>query len=245
MKLKSQNLIALTIIGVMFWNPGFSAAADAQKSLSQQQIDAYNRGQYAQVIQIGDQILQSDGKDAKARYYMANALVKLNRVTEAMEQYAACEQLTADPAMKVLCKEALTQLPARQAQSAAGAGTQPAQNTSTNKAADQAKSDIWRQADQEIGFKKQQADHEIANINQHANFKISQIPQYILNLTGDQMIVNPDYMPLAQQIQNKAANDVQQIQERFQKEKADIMTNYGKKAAAWDEHAAGIASQQR
>jgi hypothetical protein len=215
----------------------------------QQQIDSYKHGQYAQTVQLGAQILQSDSKNAKVRYYMANAFVKLNRIQEAMDQYAACEQITTDPSMKAFCHKALMQFPQAlppptQPGAAPSRAVNPSPKQNTNQAADQAKAAIWRQADQEIAFKKGLADREIADINQRANRRVSRIPTQILSVSGYEMIPNPEYPELSKQIMDQANFEIQKIQDRFAKEKADIKSNYGKKAAGWDDTQSGISSQQ-
>lgn len=83
------------------------ALAATQTASFDQEITAFQKGDYNRSLTIGRYILQSNPGDVRVRYYCAQALMRMGRREEAKIQFKICFQNTTDFTMRDYCRQAL------------------------------------------------------------------------------------------------------------------------------------------
>jgi len=100
--------------------PCFASGED----LLEQEIHAYQKKDFQSALAYGIEELKKAPGNATARYYLAQALVKLNRRDEAIAQFTECERLATEPKLSSYCRQALATLtPGKSNAAGAGGGT--------------------------------------------------------------------------------------------------------------------------
>src|SRR5580658_8063687 len=93
--------IALSLFSLL------STPALASSDLLHEEIAAYNRNDFNATLAFGLDELKKSPSNATARYYLAEALVRLGRRTEAIDQYNECAILSKDAQITKYCQQAL------------------------------------------------------------------------------------------------------------------------------------------
>src|SRR5579872_1000535 len=90
----------------------------------QAEVDAYNKADYQQVVNIGKKVIAEQPENEMARYYLANAYSHLDLMSEAIKQYNFCTTMAGDPMIRSYAKQALAVLNSQNNNSAASSSNQ-------------------------------------------------------------------------------------------------------------------------
>lgn len=94
------SLLFLTAVPTCF-------AADSQL---ENEIAAYNKGDFEQAIDIGGELIRKDPKNATAHYYLADSYCQLKQFNQAIKEYSYCIKLGKDSKIASYSKRALAVL---------------------------------------------------------------------------------------------------------------------------------------
>ena len=245
------SVLPLTLFVLLASGPAFASDQD----LLGQEIDAYKRNDFKSAVALGTQELKKSPSNAVARYYVAEALVKLGRRQEAIDKYTECAMLSTDPKLTNYCQQALATLNSRGAGpsafvTAGAPATPPAsvnshvdgsshsfsdRDATVNEGLLRRRADTIQQGLNEIAFQRQQADQRINSINQDMAEQLRPIHQFITapSSSGRCCFPNPEYQDALEQLQAESTAKIAQINADFEKRKADITNDYNRRADAY------------
>lgn len=236
-------------------------AKDAPAYAASLQESYFASGKFAESAEIGSRIVQLRPYEAKARYYLAQALVKLNRVDDAKTQFAQCYHATKDATMKLYCQKALANLAAAQ-NAASNASNSNASNMSSEpseqdgqKTTDPSlmsrKMQILKAGADEIAYRKKIFDAEVMAAKKHQAEQMEGIPEVLerrfsssLGQAITSSYENPDYKPAFERSQRELREKVEKLTEEFNRRESDITADCKRRAAAYDDVDKGLASQK-
>jgi tetratricopeptide (TPR) repeat protein len=107
----SKWQIARSLTGLLFMLVCIDSAARADDSTDFAKACAeYSHGDYQGTFELLTGLVQGSYKgDARAHYYLGNALLGLGKLEDARKQYTAALQLPASPELKQYCQKAIEQ----------------------------------------------------------------------------------------------------------------------------------------
>lgn len=218
----SLRQIALSILVSSAAGFNATAFADTLSDLMKQEEDCYNKHEYQQAADAGFRLIAVQPNNALAHYYLADALVRLNRIEEALGEYTACATIATDPKIKSYCERAIADLtPLSHENQVSKNATVMAEERQT----------ILQRGTVEISFKRRLADQQITKLEQEATEKIASVPRYIIDQTGCR-IPNPDYDEIVEHIHMRTTEKIASVNAQFEKDRADISGNYHRQAQA-------------
>jgi tetratricopeptide (TPR) repeat protein len=218
----SLRKVALSTLILLAVGINASAFADTASNLMKQEEDCYNKHEYQKAADAGFSLIALQPNNALAHYYLADALVRLNRIDDALGQYTACTASTTDPKIKSYCERAITDLTPLSHE-----------NQSTKNAAvmSEERHTILQRGTEEISFKRRLADQQISKIEQESREKIASVPRYVTDQNGCQ-IPNPNYDTIIDHIRTRTGEKIDGVNALFEKDRADISNNYHRQAQA-------------
>jgi hypothetical protein len=248
----NPRMILITTGALLYCSaPSYAGSGCATAGVS----EYYKKGDFQQVVLIGQKILAKNPADAVTRYYYAGALLKLGRRQEADKEYRSCYAASADETMKSYCVQALRSLSGRPTGAgSAGAGdaaaTAPASQLSADgkppapelTAAERAtlakKVQVLEEGSKEIAFHRKLADEEIARAKTKAFEGLDNIPKLIYRPPYDRGMgtpyPNPEYEDALARSQEEERVAAAKINENFAREEARITEEYKRRASAYD-----------
>ncbi len=208
--MKRTLLLIIILTGLSSENPSF-----AQALTLQDEISAYNKGDYRQTIYIGQQLTSKNLYDANSHYYMAIAYTRLGQVKEAVEEYSFCDKITDNPQLKAYCDQGLHLLLSNQSNSANNSYLNIAyamKNTQT------VQTNQNRQA-------RQAMQEQIRDIRESARAAERSIPRFTYN-DNNQRINNPDYRIDIENIRAEERERVTSIREDVNTSPDQLIQSY-------------------
>jgi hypothetical protein len=211
-----------------------------------EQVSSFSAGNFARSAALGEQLATQEPKNAKARYYYAQALLKLGRSTEALTQFSQCYANTTDPTLRTYCQTAIQTLSAQ--------ANIPSQNE--NKVDTQSKHDnamnslktrVMEDALREIKFLRKRADEDIQVVKTRLSEQINGIPQFTYTAYsrggGQTKWPNPFYKETLDRIDAEIAVETAKINEAFTKRETEITATCKRRTEDYDRVSTGMQSQ--
>jgi hypothetical protein len=181
--------------------------------MKQEEEDSYNKHQYQQAADAGFRLTS---------LHLADALVRLNRIDDALREYTACSAIATDAKIKSYCDKAIADLTPL---------SQPHQSEKNAAVMAEERQTILGRGTEEITFKRRLADQQIAKLEREANEKIASVPTFITDSCGNR-VPNPDYDDIVNHIRMRTTEKIEAANAQFEKDRADIANNYHKQAQA-------------
>lgn len=247
------RLVALTLAFSLLIRG--SAAFSASQTL-QAAIDAYDKADYQNAMNITSQLLVDDPQNGTLHYYLANAAVHLEQWKDARREYLQCLRLTEDLQLRDYCRQALaamkdqapthrvTQKPQSQPKIFRSITSYPATATkreTTAKLIAGARNTILDERTTLITSAENETRFVEAPIYQRMQNDIDAVPRFIGQ--GRQVVRNPDYDSTIKEIRNQAKLRLEHSQKELAY-KVNKITQYSQsKMAALDSSVASVASQ--
>lgn len=244
------NLCALIGIALIFAKQVY-----AQNSPSHdEQVRIFAQGNFAASAVIGEQLAIREPQNATARYYYAQALLKLGRRSEALEQFTQSLAAATDSTLKTYCQKAIQTLsPPAKLESLVV--LEPEQVDATQPAAEKddamfsLKLRVMEDAAREIKFLRKRADDEIQVVKTRVSEQINGIPKFTYtgasSAGGQNQWPNPYYKETMEKIRIEIAAQTEKIEAAFAKREAEIAAISKRRTDDYDRISAGIRSQQK
>jgi hypothetical protein len=218
----SFRKIALPTFFALAASANVAAFSDTSTDLMKQEEDSYNKHQYQQAADAGFRLTSLQPNNALAHYYLADALVRLNRIDDALREYTSCSAIATDAKIKSYCDRAIADLTPL---------SHPHQSEKNAAVMAEERQTILGRGAEEVTFKRRLADQQIAKLEREADEKIASVPTYITDSYGNR-VPNPDYDDIVSHIRMRTTEKIETANAQFEKDRADIANNYHKQAQA-------------
>jgi len=233
------------------------------------QIKSFDSKNFGQSAAIGAEVLRSAPTNATARYYFAQALVKLNRQQEAIAEFSKCYNTARDPTMKSYSYTALqnllrtpatasaTSVPASDADASSNSNSNSSSNSNSkintlDASVMDKKLQILEEGKRAIEVRRTQMNSDIRHAKERALEQMQGIPQFIEIpifqngwRVGSRHVDNPNYQEALGNSQRELAAKTEQANKDFERRETEITEDCKRKTAVYDQVSTGLKSQQK
>lgn len=204
---------------------------EASASDFEHAISLYGKGKLEDAATELNAVLTKDPNDLKVRYYLANTYARLGQRDKAIEQYTFCAKAAPGTRMEQLCNKAMGLLNAKPSGISELKNPEKYLQLNAEKKIDaQAeayRSNLQKQRDDEIKGLGGKTRNQIDTINRYLSMDINNVPRMIY--VGARSYNNPYYRDEVERLKSEAAQKVNDLQSRMEKEAKSIGERFDKR----------------